>query len=189
MEQLFTEVEEYIRYGTPPTIKRDCDFLEMFLSKEGTRSSRLLDLGCGTGRHSLEMARRGFNVTGIDISTANINYAKEESSDEGLMNCKFEVADFANYQDQEKVDCVFCLFNTISIIIQNDDIIGLFKNVSENMEQSGIFVIELYSIWKFISERSFPGEDYERDDEREGIRRIEKGKTLVSNVNNILEQS
>jgi hypothetical protein len=53
------------------------------------------------------------------------------------------------------------------------------------MEQSGIFVINLYSMWKFISEGSFPGEDYEIENEREEIWRIEKGKTVISNVNNV----
>ena len=51
-------------------------------------TEKILDLACGFGRHSLEFARRGYDVTGIDITPAYIDYANEQAKKENL-NAKF----------------------------------------------------------------------------------------------------
>ena len=44
----------------------ECDFIENEISRD--RSLKILDVGCGTGRHSIELSKRGYTVTGIDLS-------------------------------------------------------------------------------------------------------------------------
>ena len=56
---------------------RQVDFLIKQLQLKGTE--KILDLACGFGRHSLEFARRGYDVTGIDITPAYIDYANEQA--------------------------------------------------------------------------------------------------------------
>ncbi|CAD7840700.1 MAG: hypothetical protein [Olavius algarvensis Delta 4 endosymbiont] len=46
----------------------ECDFIEQEIACD--KSLRILDMGCGTGRHALELTRRGYTVTGIDLSAA-----------------------------------------------------------------------------------------------------------------------
>ncbi|NBY12793.1 MAG: class I SAM-dependent methyltransferase [Actinobacteria bacterium] len=58
--------EAYLRYSFTKGTVQEVDFLVDEL--ELTSSMSILDVGCGPGRHSLELARRGFRVTGIDIS-------------------------------------------------------------------------------------------------------------------------
>ena len=65
---------------------RQVDFLIKQLHLKGTE--KILDLACGFGRHSLEFARRGYDVTGIDITPAYIDYANEQAKKENL-NAKF----------------------------------------------------------------------------------------------------
>ena len=65
---------------------RQVDFLIKQLQLKGTE--KILDLTCGFGRHSLEFARRGYDVTGIDITPAYIDYANEQAKKENL-NAKF----------------------------------------------------------------------------------------------------
>ena len=54
----------------------EVDFLEKEL--EFNKDKKILDIGCGTGRHSLELGKRGYNVTGIDLSESMINQAKRK---------------------------------------------------------------------------------------------------------------
>ncbi len=61
---------------------RQVDFLVDQLQLHGTE--KILDLACGFGRHSLELARRGYDVTGIDITPAYIAYANEQAEKENL---------------------------------------------------------------------------------------------------------
>ena len=58
---------------------RQVDFLIKQLHLKGTE--KILDLACGFGRHSLEFARRGYDVTGIDITPAYIDYGMQEKRD------------------------------------------------------------------------------------------------------------
>lgn len=57
----------------------ECDFIEREIRHNKT--SRILDIGCGTGRHSIELAKRGYKVVGIDLSESLLNRAKEKASE------------------------------------------------------------------------------------------------------------
>lgn len=56
----------------------ECDFLEKEL--EFNRDARILDIGCGTGRHTLELTRRGYSVVGVDLSDSLLKRAREKAS-------------------------------------------------------------------------------------------------------------
>ena len=62
--------------------KSEVDFLIDQLKLQG--NEKILDLACGYGRHSLELARRGYDVTGIDITSEYIEYATGQAEKEGL---------------------------------------------------------------------------------------------------------
>jgi len=55
----------------------ECDFIEEELNRD--KSLRLIDIGCGTGRHSIELTKRGYNITGIDLSESQLVRAKEKA--------------------------------------------------------------------------------------------------------------
>ena len=60
----------------------ECDFIEREINfKKGLK---ILDVGCGTGRHSIELTKRGYSVTGIDLSESQLLRAREKSSELGL---------------------------------------------------------------------------------------------------------
>jgi 2-polyprenyl-3-methyl-5-hydroxy-6-metoxy-1,4-benzoquinol methylase len=52
----------------------ECDFIENEI--EFNKQSRILDIGCGTGRHSIELTKRGYKVTGVDLSDSQLERAK-----------------------------------------------------------------------------------------------------------------
>ena len=79
------------------------DFLIKQLHLKGTE--KILDLACGFGRHSLEFARRGYDVTGIDITPAYIDYANEQAKKENL-NAKFICQDIRTITFDEEFDVV-----------------------------------------------------------------------------------
>lgn len=56
-------------------IEREIDF---------NKSSQILDIGCGTGRHAIELAKRGYHVTGVDLSENQLNRASEKASSAGV---------------------------------------------------------------------------------------------------------
>jgi len=60
----------------------ECDFIEKEINHDKT--IKILDIGCGTGRHSIELAKRGYSVTGIDLSESQLQRAKQKASLESL---------------------------------------------------------------------------------------------------------
>ncbi len=60
----------------------ECDFIER--ETGGDRSVRILDIGCGTGRHAIEMARRGYAVVGVDLAEAQLARAREKAAAAGV---------------------------------------------------------------------------------------------------------
>jgi 2-polyprenyl-3-methyl-5-hydroxy-6-metoxy-1,4-benzoquinol methylase len=56
----------------------EVDFVERELGAD--RSKRILDIGCGTGRHAIELAKRGYRVTGFDLSEGQLHLAREKAA-------------------------------------------------------------------------------------------------------------
>ena len=102
--------------------KKEVDFLIDQLKLQG--NERILDLACGYGRHSLELGRRGYDVTGIDITSEYIKYATEQAKKECL-KAKFLCMDIREVNVKEKFDVV---------INMADGAIGYLENDMENMK-------------------------------------------------------
>lgn len=60
----------------------ECDFIENEINRD--RSVRILDIGCGTGRHSIELAKRGYKVVGVDLSESQLERAEEKARVAGV---------------------------------------------------------------------------------------------------------
>ncbi len=76
----------YLRYSFTKGTTQE---VEAICAITGLSGGRVLDIGCGPGRHSLEFARRGFDVTGVDISATFIDLATTAAEAANLDNCRF----------------------------------------------------------------------------------------------------
>ena len=74
-----------------------------------TTGMRILDMGCGTGRHALELARRGFRVTGVDLSDGMLTQARQAAQAESLDTLTFLQADAARYTTDTPFDRAYCV--------------------------------------------------------------------------------
>lgn len=102
--------------------RKQVDFLIQALALNG--SERILDLACGFGRHSLELARRGFPVVGIDITKAYIEDAARQADQETLP-ARFLHMDIREVPFREEFDVVLNLA---------DGAIGYLENEEENLK-------------------------------------------------------
>ncbi len=85
----------------------EVDFVERELG--GDRSKRILDIGCGTGRHAIELARRGYRVTGLDLSESQLRQARRKAAEAGV-SVEFERRDATerHFQDEFDAAIMFC---------------------------------------------------------------------------------
>lgn len=90
-EALFTDyAETYDKESFTQGTIGECDFIEAEIG--GDRSVPILDIGCGTGRHAIELARRGYKITGVDLSPSQIERARAKAAAAGV-SVDFRVAD------------------------------------------------------------------------------------------------
>lgn len=106
--------------------KRQVDFIIEKLELQG--GERILDLACGFGRHSLEFARRGYDVIGVDITTEYVDYATQQADREKL-NAKFVCADIREIEYENEFDVVLNMA---------DGAVGYLENDEENLKIFGV---------------------------------------------------
>jgi SAM-dependent methyltransferase len=99
-------------------------------------------MGCGCGRHSLELARRGYNLVGVDPSQAMIEAARQAST--GLVNPpQFVQTRAEDYQTDQRFDGVICLFTTLGQIEVEQDNRQLVGHAANLLKPGGSFIVEV----------------------------------------------
>jgi len=124
--------------------ERECDFIEnSFKRYSPFRPTKILDVGCGTGGHLVHLARRGYEVVGIDKSESMVRIAEGKIRKHEL-RAKVMVADALNFNLNEKFDACISMFAVINYITKTDDIIKAFKNIKRHLKQGGLFIFDYW---------------------------------------------
>jgi SAM-dependent methyltransferase len=101
---------------------------------------RALELGIGTGRIALPLARRGVPVHGIDLSRAMLARLREKPGGDGI---EVTIGDFATTAVEGTFSLAYLVFNTIGNLTTQSAQVACFRNVAAHLAPGGCFVIEL----------------------------------------------
>jgi 2-polyprenyl-3-methyl-5-hydroxy-6-metoxy-1,4-benzoquinol methylase len=113
----------------------ECDFIEKEI--EYNKASRILDIGCGTGRHSIELAKRGYSVTGIDLSESQLKRAKEKASEQNLQ-IVFQKHDARNPHFSNDFDLIIMLCEGGFSLMETDEMnFQILQNAVNALKQNG----------------------------------------------------
>ncbi|MFD9892442.1 methyltransferase domain-containing protein [Amycolatopsis sp. NPDC059027] len=114
-ETFFTELpnEFWRRVATTFSTEDEVDFIVRRLGL--TAGSRVLDVPCGSGRHSLELAARGHRVRGIDISSEAIDHARKRAAERDL-DVDLAVAEMRELPNDGAYDAVVCMGNSFGYL-------------------------------------------------------------------------
>ena len=136
----FTELpNEFWRRAAPPeSAEADIDFVERRLGL--SPGSRIVDVPCGSGRHSLASAARGHLVTGIDISSEAIAHARQAATDAGL-DIDLAVTDMRDIPRSKTFDAAICMGNSFGYL-EIDGVRQFLAGVAAVVRPSGGMVID-----------------------------------------------
>jgi SAM-dependent methyltransferase len=101
---------------------------------------RALELGIGTGRIALPLARRGVEVHGIELSRAMAARLREKP---GGAEIGVTIGDFATTQVEGSFSLAYLVFNTIMNLTSQEAQVACFRNVAATLEPGGCFVVEV----------------------------------------------
>lgn len=140
-------VREWQLAGMFKYTSQEVDFLEKVIPLRKTYE--ILDLCCGHGRHSIELAKRGYKVAGLDFSSYELKIAKNEAERKNLA-INFAQGDARNFKFQKKFDVVINMFTAFGYGSRKDDH-KIVQNVSRILKKGGKFFIDIQSLpwlWK-----------------------------------------
>ena len=105
--------------------------------------SHWLDVGCGFGRHAIELARRNFIVTGIDPAAAMIDAARSKAKQASLDTPPTFLQQHAeSFTSAQRFSAAICLFTSLGQISDQGENSGLIQAVYDVLEPEGYFVVE-----------------------------------------------
>lgn len=113
----------------------ECDFVEREINHN--QATRILDIGCGTGRHSIELATRGYQVTGIDLSESQLARAKQKASARNL-SINFERHDARKLTFCAEFDLIIMLCEGAFPLMETDQMNWqILRNASNALKPKG----------------------------------------------------
>ena len=138
------------------TLNRDVDhaafatFYEKVFARYGVSPSLVLDLGCGTGKLTVEMAKRGFDMIGVDASAEMLSQAYERKYDtagaEGVLFLQQDMRDFELYGT---VGAVVSSLDCVNYLVGEDDLEKCLALVHNYLDPDGVFVFDVNTPHKF----------------------------------------
>ncbi len=120
--------------------EKEAKYIDKLLKQENINTKNILNMGCGTGNHDVELSKLGYKVHGIDLSKQMIHEAKDKEHE----NLSFEVADIRNYVSDIKYDAVTSLFHVVSYQNTNEDLINTFKIAYNSLNKNGTFIFDCW---------------------------------------------
>lgn len=130
------------KWASLENAKKEADFL--FNKGWVKPGDKVLDLGCGIGRHANELARRGCIVRGIDLSERLIHEARKSAPDEN--NPTFDIADILLFKPDQKYDVVLCLYDVIGSSIKPEIDAKITKSIARSLKRNGVVVVSVLNL-------------------------------------------
>jgi 2-polyprenyl-3-methyl-5-hydroxy-6-metoxy-1,4-benzoquinol methylase len=116
----------------------ECDFIEQEIGFN--KNAKILDIGCGTGRHDIELAKRGYQITGVDLSESQLTRAREKAVNFNL-KINFQKHDARNLPFENEFDLVMMICEGAFPLMETDEMnFEILKNAAKALKSGGKLV-------------------------------------------------
>jgi len=136
----YKTIAPYYDLIIPRDIKGICDSVERFIGKH-SRTEEILDLGCGTGRFAIALAKRGFKVTGLDMTEEMLKIARQKAK-KAKIKIKFMKADMRYFRLKKKIRIIWAR-GSVGDLTKTEDIKKALVNIKRNLSKNGLFIFDV----------------------------------------------
>src|SRR5205807_1788986 len=124
--------------------KQEVDFLVHCFRRYAKRPvATVLDIACGTGPHLIRLGRRGYRMSGLDLSPENISFLRERAGEEGL-DVGLHVADMTRFRLPRAVDAAICMQDSQGHLLTNDALLAHLRGVARAVRKGGLYIFDRY---------------------------------------------
>jgi 2-polyprenyl-3-methyl-5-hydroxy-6-metoxy-1,4-benzoquinol methylase len=163
-ESLFENYgEKYDREVFTRGTAGECDFIEKEINCD--KKLKILDIGCGTGRHAIELARRGYQLTGIDLSNSLLNRAREKAAAQNL-RVDFQNRDARKLLFADEFDLAIMLCEGAFPLMETDEMnYQILQSAARALKQRGKLIFTtlnglfplFHSVKDFLASQALEG--------------------------------
>ena len=130
----------------PEYSQRMTEFLPAVLERFSAAPKTILDLACGEGTFAVELARRGYRVTGVDLSPEMLDLARKRAKEAGV-EVRFIQQDMRELRLDERFDLVTCWYDSLNYLLRHEDLVRTFANVARVLIPGGLFIFDMNTIY------------------------------------------
>jgi len=136
--QLYSQY--YDLFYSEKNYKAEARYIDQHIKSILPNASSLLELGCGTGNHAVQLCSLGYDITGMDKSKEMIERARSKN-----LNSFYPlVRDITNFQLEKQFDAAIALFQVVSYLTTNDALISCFTSTFQHLRPGGIFAFDIW---------------------------------------------
>lgn len=162
-EALFENYNKYDNECFVQGTSGECDFIEKELTFN--KSLKIIDIGCGTGRHAIELTKRGYNITGIDLSESQLEKAREKAEAQNL-EISFLKHDARKLPFKNEFDVAIMICEGAFPLMETDEMnFEILENVTGSLKDEGKLIFTtlnglfplFHSVEEFLASTSSEG--------------------------------
>ncbi|MEY4467910.1 MAG: hypothetical protein RIR21_1703 [Pseudomonadota bacterium] len=165
----------------------ECDLIDEAVNRYAVRPPvKLLDIGCGTGGHAFELSKRGYQVTGVDLSAEMLDAAKAKARllDVNLQP-RFVHGDARNFDTGSTHDIAIMMFAVIGYLTSNDDVQATLRNVRAQLAPGALFVCDFWYGPSVLTTR--PSDRFREVETASGSRLLRAASTALDTRRHLAE--
>lgn len=133
---IYKDAQHYdLLFGDPPN-----NFWRQIAGRYG---GPILELGCGTGKISIPLAKAGYEITGIDISQDMLDYADYKAEHENL-DIRWSLMNMVHFDFDQQFKLIILPSNNIGHLHTLDEVDGCFASIKRHLDPQGVFVIDVF---------------------------------------------
>lgn len=138
--------EHYDQFYATKDYGEECNLIEAAIARHSdARPGSMLDVGCGTGGHSIELARRGYRMTGVDLSPAMVEQARTKGASlPTAQQPSWLCGDCRTFEAGGSFDAAIMMFAVVGYLTGNDDVMAGLKNIRRHLKPGAIFLSDFW---------------------------------------------
>jgi len=130
----------------------DVKFLDELFRERGCRN--IIDIGCGTGNHSIRLSKLGYNVTGVDISPTMLTIAKNKDKKAKIRFMQGDIKKLERVIPKgQRFDAAICLGQVFSHLLTDRNVQAFLNGLYGMLRKNGLFVFSARNVKKISEER------------------------------------
>lgn len=137
------------------------DYIEEIFKKHNVQPKLVLDLGCGTGSITNILAKRGYDMIGVDLSPDMLNIARDKAVEDGT-DVLYLCQDIREFELYGTVDAIICTLDVLNYITDENDLEHVFSLVKNYLDPDGIFIFDIntrYKLEKVLGNNTFVNDE------------------------------